>query len=150
VFQDHKLLMDRPVYDNRRPAARDRRRARRRRSASGARALDQVGLLGRDRTGQIELSTGRSSSVSASRARSSPSRRWLIADEPTGNLDPDLSLEIMNISSGSRSRRHGVDREPRREPDERYGVRRVILEAGVPSPSPTRCPTSPPSIADRS
>jgi cell division transport system ATP-binding protein len=96
VFQDHKLLLDRPVYDNVGlplviagvPEKEIQKRVRA--------ALDQVGLLGRERTRPMELSTGEQQRVGIARAIiAKPS--LLIADEPTGNLDPDLSLEVMNI-----------------------------------------------------
>jgi len=96
VFQDHKLLYDRPVFDNvalpliiagvgRRDAAR-RVRA----------ALDQVGLLHKEKRSPETLSTGEQQRVGIARAIVSRPK-LLIADEPTGNLDPDLSLEVMRI-----------------------------------------------------
>jgi cell division transport system ATP-binding protein len=96
VFQDHKLLMDRPVYDNVGlplviggvPEKEIQKRVRA--------ALDQVGLLGRERTRPIELSTGEQQRVGIARAIIAKPA-LLIADEPTGNLDPDLAVEIMNI-----------------------------------------------------
>lgn len=96
VFQDHKLLYDRPVFDNvalplviagigHRDAAR-RVRA----------ALDQVGLLHKEKRAPETLSTGEQQRVGIARAIVSRPK-LLIADEPTGNLDPDLSLEVMRI-----------------------------------------------------
>ena len=96
VFQDHKLLYDRPVFDNvalplvisgigHRDAAR-RVRA----------ALDQVGLLEKERQRPETLSAGEQQRVGIARAIVSRPK-VLIADEPTGNLDPDLSLEVMRI-----------------------------------------------------
>jgi len=96
VFQDHKLLHDRPISDNvglpliiAGVAAREidkRVRA----------ALDQVGLLGKERSLPLELSTGEQQRVGIARAVVGKPR-LLIADEPTGNLDPDLALEIMQL-----------------------------------------------------
>jgi cell division transport system ATP-binding protein len=96
VFQDHKLLYDRSVFDNvALPlviAGATRREVERRVRA----ALDQVGLLGRESHAPITLSTGEQQRVGIARAIA-PRPDVLIADEPTGNLDPDLSREIMEL-----------------------------------------------------
>ncbi len=96
VFQDHKLLYDRPVFDNvALPlviAGMSHRDAARRVRA----ALDQVGLLDKERRGPETLSTGEQQRVGIARAIVSRPK-LLIADEPTGNLDPELSLEVMRI-----------------------------------------------------
>ncbi len=96
VFQDHKLLADRPVYDNvalplivsDTPMREIDKRVRA--------ALDQVGLLGKERVLPLELSVGEQQRVGIARAVVSKPP-LLIADEPTGNLDPDLSLEVMRL-----------------------------------------------------
>jgi cell division transport system ATP-binding protein len=85
VFQDHKLLADRPVYDNVALPL-----------AVAATPLDQVGLLGKERVLPLELSVGEQQRVGIARAVVSKPA-LLIADEPTGNLDPDLSLEVMRL-----------------------------------------------------
>jgi cell division transport system ATP-binding protein len=94
VFQDHKLLADRPVYDNvalplivtDTPLKEIDKRVRA--------ALDQVGLLGKERMSPFELSVGEQQRVGIARAVISKPA-LLIADEPTGNLDPDLAREVM-------------------------------------------------------
>jgi cell division transport system ATP-binding protein len=96
VYQDHKLLADRPVYDNvalplvvaGTPLKEIDKRVRA--------ALDQVGLLGKERVLPLELSVGEQQRVGIARAVISKPP-LLIADEPTGNLDPDLSLEVMRL-----------------------------------------------------
>ena len=96
VFQDHKLLHDRTIFDNvALPliiAGVGTKEAGKRVRA----ALDQVGLLGREQSLPLELSTGEQQRVGIARAVVSKPA-ILIADEPTGNLDPDLSVEVMNI-----------------------------------------------------
>ncbi len=96
VFQDHKLLHDRPIWDNvALPLVilgTPRREIDRRVRAS----LDQVGLLGREKSVPIELSTGEQQRVGIARAIVGKPP-IVIADEPTGNLDPGLALEIMRL-----------------------------------------------------
>jgi cell division transport system ATP-binding protein len=96
VFQDHKLLHDRPVSDNVAlpliVAGIPRREIDKRVRA----ALDQVGLLAKERSRPLELSTGEQQRVGIARAIVAKPA-LLIADEPTGNLDPDLALEIMQL-----------------------------------------------------
>jgi cell division transport system ATP-binding protein len=96
VFQDHKLLVDRSVFDNvALPlviAGLPRRDIERRVRA----ALDQVGLLDREAHPPLTLSTGEQQRVGIARAVAGRPD-LVIADEPTGNLDPALSLEIMKL-----------------------------------------------------
>jgi cell division transport system ATP-binding protein len=96
VFQDHKLLSDRTIFDN---VALPLIIAGVGTKEIGKRvraALDQVGLLGREQSLPLELSTGEQQRVGIARAVVSKPP-LLIADEPTGNLDPDLSIDVMNI-----------------------------------------------------
>jgi cell division transport system ATP-binding protein len=96
VYQDHKLLHDRPIMDNvALPliiAGVSRREIDKRVRA----ALDQVGLLGKEKLRPLELSTGEQQRVGIARAVVAKPA-LLIADEPTGNLDPDLALEVMRL-----------------------------------------------------
>jgi len=96
VFQDHQLLFDRNVFENvalplvisgysqvdigRRVRA----------------ALDKVGLLSKEKMNPITLSGGERQRVGIARAVVNKPL-VLLADEPTGNLDPELSAEIMNL-----------------------------------------------------
>jgi cell division transport system ATP-binding protein len=96
VFQDHRLLPERSIFDNvalplhasHAPLKEIDRRVRA--------ALDQVGLLDRAKALPLELSVGEQQRVGIARAVVGKPK-LLIADEPTGNLDPALSLEVMNL-----------------------------------------------------
>ena len=96
VFQDHQLLFDRSVYDNvalpLQIAGYDPREASRRVRA----ALDKVGLLRKETQNPLALSAGEQQRVGIARAVvNKPS--LLLADEPTGNLDPELAVEVMGL-----------------------------------------------------
>ena len=96
VFQNHRLLMDRTVFDN---VALPLVIAGHGHAEVGRRvraALDKVGLLDRLRAFPITLSGGEQQRVGIARAVVHRPR-ILLADEPTGNLDPDLSREIMGL-----------------------------------------------------
>jgi len=96
VFQDHQLLFDRPVFDN---VALPLIIAGARRRDAGRRvraALDQVGLLQKEKMMPETLSSGEQQRVGIARAIVARPT-LLIADEPTGNLDPELSRDIMSI-----------------------------------------------------
>lgn len=94
VFQDHQLLFDRSVYDNvALPLwieGYDKREAARRVRA----ALDKVGLLNKEKLNPITLSGGEQQRIGIARAVVNRPH-ILLADEPTGNLDPELAAEIM-------------------------------------------------------
>jgi cell division transport system ATP-binding protein len=96
VYQDHKLLQDRPVMDNVALPLIIAGVARREIDKRVRAALDQVGLLGREKSRPLELSTGEQQRVGIARAVVARPA-LLIADEPTGNLDPDLAREIMEL-----------------------------------------------------
>jgi len=98
VFQDFKLLSDRTVYENVAFALRavgtppegvpGRVRA----------ALELVGLVDRQDAFPRQLSGGEQQRVSIARALANRPR-ILLADEPTGNLDPETSWEIVKLLS---------------------------------------------------
>lgn len=96
VFQNHQLLFDRSVFDNvalplQIAGMPDHEIGKRVRAA-----LDKVSLLEKERLNPIVLSGGEQQRVGIARAVvNKPS--ILLADEPTGNLDPELSEEIMTL-----------------------------------------------------
>jgi len=96
TFQDHRLLTDRTVFDNvALPlviAGYSHRETGRRVRA----ALDHVGLLGKERHLPESLSGGEQQRVGIARAVVNRPA-VLLADEPTGNLDPELSREVMRL-----------------------------------------------------
>lgn len=96
VFQNHRLLFDRTVFDNvALPliiAGYDHREIGRRVRA----ALDKVGLLRHEHAMPLSLSGGEQQRVGIARAVVGRPN-ILLADEPTGNLDPELSAEIMRL-----------------------------------------------------
>lgn len=97
IFQDHKLIAERTVYDNVAlplviAGLHDHQEIGRRVRA----ALDKVGLLGKEKLYPVRLSSGEQQRVGIARAVVNKPA-LLLADEPTGNLDPDLSAEVMSL-----------------------------------------------------
>ncbi|SHE65541.1 cell division transport system ATP-binding protein [Modicisalibacter ilicicola DSM 19980] len=96
VFQNHQLLFDRDVFANvalplQIQGVEPHEAARRVRAA-----LDKVGLLHREKALPIELSGGEQQRIGIARAVVNKPA-LLLADEPTGNLDPQLSADIMRL-----------------------------------------------------
>lgn len=96
IFQDYKLLTDRTVFDNVAlplviTGFSHQDIAKRVRAA-----LDKVGLLGKEKKYPLALSGGEQQRVGIARAVVNKPR-LILADEPTGNLDPELSAEVMHL-----------------------------------------------------
>ena len=96
VHQDHRLILERSVFENvalpllisGTPSQEIGKRVRS--------MLDKVGLGARERARPFELSTGEQQRVGIARAMVAQPL-VLLADEPTGNLDPTLAAEIMQL-----------------------------------------------------
>ena len=96
VFQNHQLLFDRTVFEN---VALPLEISGYEPDDIGKRvraALDKVGLLHKENLNPITLSTGEQQRIGIARAIVHKPQ-VLLADEPTGNLDPRLSAEIMGL-----------------------------------------------------
>lgn len=96
VFQNHQLLLDYSVFDNvalplKISGYNERDSGRRVRAA-----LDKVGLLDKEKMFPMVLSSGEQQRVGIARAIVNKPK-LILADEPTGNLDPGLSAEIMRL-----------------------------------------------------
>jgi len=96
IFQDFRLIEDKTVYENVAFAMRVLGAGKKKIEERVPYVLELVGLSGREKRRPLELSGGEQQRVSVARALvNNPS--MIIADEPTGNLDPVRSLELMML-----------------------------------------------------
>ena len=96
VFQDFRLLPDRNVYENIAFAMKVVEAPSRQIKSRVLSMLSMVGLLDKYKAYPNELSGGEQQRVSLARALVN-NPELIIADEPTGNIDPELSYEIMEL-----------------------------------------------------
>lgn len=96
VFQDHRLLNDRNVFENVALPLRINGFSPKEIPRRVRAALDKVNLLNKEKSSPISLSGGEQQRVGIARAIVHKPR-LLLADEPTGNLDPELSADIMKL-----------------------------------------------------
>lgn len=96
IFQDYRLLPDRTVYENVAFAMQVIEAPHRKIKRQAMTALDLVGLRHRANAYPNELSGGEQQRIAIARAIVNDPV-FVIADEPTGNLDPETSWDIMEI-----------------------------------------------------
>lgn len=99
IFQDYKLLNDRTVFDNVALPLIIMGWSYKDITGRVRAVLDKVGLRGKEKKYPFMLSGGEQQRVGIARAVvvGFPQQQLILADEPTGNLDPDLSAEIMKL-----------------------------------------------------
>ena len=130
VFQDHLLFPHMSARENICFGLRSRGMKRKLARAVADTWLERVGLAGRGDARPAALSGGQAQRVALARALANDPE-ILLADEPTGNLDPDLTVEIMDLIVGASLRgttvivaTHDLSLI------ERYAKRTLRLEAG--------------------
>jgi cell division transport system ATP-binding protein len=130
VFQDFKLLPRRTVAENVALALDVVGMPRREKRARVFSVLKQLGLQHRRYHHPLSLSGGEQQRVAIARALVNQPD-ILLADEPTGNLDPDLTLEIMDLIASAATRGTTVIVATHElEIVAHYGKRAVRLEGG--------------------
>lgn len=96
IFQDNKLLQDRTIFDNVALPLVVSGFGYHEISRRVRAALDKVGLLSKEKKYPLALSGGEQQRVGIARAVVNKPL-LILADEPTGNLDPELSAEVMHL-----------------------------------------------------
>ena len=130
VFQDHRLLNDRSVWDNVALPLLVAGSLRGELDKRVRAALDTVGLLGHEQKLPLEMSAGEQQRVGIARALVTKPD-VVIADEPTGNLDPTLALDVMRLfQSFSQVGVTVLVASHDLHLIERIGARRIALDAG--------------------
>ncbi|HXV20491.1 MAG TPA: cell division ATP-binding protein FtsE [Desulfuromonadales bacterium] len=130
VFQDFKLLTSRTVFENVAFPLEIQGRKRYEISKKVYQSIKQVGLEHKLQRYPLELSGGEQQRVAIARALV-VDPLVLLADEPTGNLDPEVTVEILELFRGANARGTTVllathDREMIR----RFPRRLIVLEGG--------------------
>lgn len=96
IFQDHRLLENKTILENIALSLQLRGYSDAYSFKTAQSALTQVGIAEKSKFYPSELSSGQQQRVGIARAFVAQPD-IILADEPTGNLDPDLSLELMQI-----------------------------------------------------
>jgi cell division transport system ATP-binding protein len=107
VFQDFRLLHDKTVYENVAFAMEIVGESKKNINRTVPRLLKLVGLKEKSNCFPAQLSGGEQQRVALARALAN-NPKTIIADEPTGNIDPKLSLEVMNLLVKMRKRNRTV------------------------------------------
>lgn len=130
IFQDFKLLPERTVFENVAVTLEIAGASRREIRARVWSVVKRLGLAHRLDHRPRALSGGEQQRVAIARALVNDPP-LLLADEPTGNLDPELALDIMDIVADAHARGTTV-MVATHDPGllERYGHRRLVLERG--------------------
>ncbi len=151
IFQDFKLLPERTVFENVGITLEIAGLPRRELRARTWSMLRRLGLGHRLDNRPRALSGGEQQRVAIARALVNDPP-LLLADEPTGNLDPDLALDIMDIIADAHARGTTVI-VATHDPSllERFPHRRLVLESGrlVLDRRPDAFPNAPPQAARR-